>query len=562
MRCGKLSKETAFCALAVLAVAYLVFFYNLGAYSLKEPDEGRYAEIPREMVETGDYVVPHLDYVRYFEKPPLLYWACAASYKVFGINEWSCRLPNALAGLATALVVGLFAGRWFSRRIGLISGFILATSFGFFAMARIVTIDMLFSFLLFLSLSCFYDFYRERRRLSLFLSWAALGLAVLAKGPVALLLLGVTVLLFLWSEKNLSFFKEIACPGALLLFAAIAAPWFVFIALREKEFFGFFFIDQNLLRFLTTKHGRSGPLYYFFPVLFGGLFPWSVFIPRAAILLRRKREVRLLFIWSLVVFAFFSLSGSKLPPYILPIFPALAVVLGCFFDCMPKVGRPERIVYGVFFGLVAAAGVFAGSGLIENCLAGASDVVSVIRDIRGLSLGMAGVSLVMLYILARGRPRSPISLIPALAAFSLCVFLAIMLHSGVVDRFNTTKRLAATIREAGEERALVVDYGSFDETLPFYLGKRTYLAEFAGELEMGAAYPDAKAFFLDRDGVVRLFQSDRPVFVVAKAKRLPEMKRLGIADAEMTCDDERCLIPNRAAAAALRLIPQKRRKGA
>ena len=562
MRCGKLSKETAFCALAVLAVAYLVFFYNLGAYSLKEPDEGRYAEIPREMVETDDYIVPHLDYVRYFEKPPLLYWACAASYKIFGVNEWSFRFPNALAGLATALLAGLFAGRWFSRRIGLISGFILATSFGFFAMARVVTIDMLFSFLLFASLSCFYEFYRERRRLFLFLSWAALGFAVLAKGPVALLLLGATVLLFLWSEKNLSFFKEAASPGGLLLFAAIAAPWFVLIALREKEFFRFFFIDQNFLRFLTTKHGRSGPPYYFFPVLFGGLFPWSVFIPRAVILLRRKREVRLLFIWSLVVFAFFSLSGSKLPPYILPIFPALAIVLGCFLGWLPKVGRPERIVYGVFFGLVAAAGVSAASGLLENCLAGASDVVSVIRDIRGLSLGLAGVSLVMLYILARGRPRSPASLTCALAAFSLCVVLAIMLRSGVVDRFNTTKRLAATIREAGEERALVVDYGSFDETLPFYLGKRTYLAEFAGELEMGAAYPDAKAFFLDRDGVVRLFQSDRPVFVVAKAKRLPEMKRLGIADAEMTCDDERCLIPNRAAAAALRLIPQKRRKGA
>ena len=100
MRYGNLSKETALCVLAVLAVSYLVFFYNLGGYSLKEPDEGRYAEIPREMVEQGDYVVPHLDYVRYFEKPPLLYWACAASYKLFGVNEWSFRFPNALAGLA------------------------------------------------------------------------------------------------------------------------------------------------------------------------------------------------------------------------------------------------------------------------------------------------------------------------------------------------------------------------------------------------------------------------------------------------------------------------------
>ncbi len=223
MRYGKfLSKETAICVLAVLAVSYLVFFYNLGAYSLKEPDEGRYAEIPREMIEQGDYVVPHLDYVRYFEKPPLLYWACAGSYKLFGVNEWSFRFPNALAALACVLVTGLFAGRWFSARAGLISGLILTTSFGFFAMARIVTIDMLFSFLLFASLSCFYEFYRERRRLFLYLSWAALALAVLAKGPVAPVLLGVAAVLFLWSEKNMRFLKEAASPRAFLLFAVIA----------------------------------------------------------------------------------------------------------------------------------------------------------------------------------------------------------------------------------------------------------------------------------------------------------------------------------------------------
>ena len=123
---------------------------------------------------------------------------------------------------ACVLVTCLFAGRWFSARAGLISGLILMTSFGFFAMARIVTIDMLFSFLLFASLSCFYEFYRERRRLFLYLSWAALALAVLAKGPVAPVLLGATVVLFLWSEKNLRFLKEAASPRALLLFAVIA----------------------------------------------------------------------------------------------------------------------------------------------------------------------------------------------------------------------------------------------------------------------------------------------------------------------------------------------------
>jgi 4-amino-4-deoxy-L-arabinose transferase-like glycosyltransferase len=558
MRYGNFSKETAICVLAVLAVSYLVFFYNLGGYSLKEPDEGRYAEIPREMIEQGDYVVPHLDYVRYFEKPPLLYWTCAASYKLFGINEWSFRFPNALAALAAVLVAGLFAGRWFSARAGLISGLMLMTSFGFFAMARVATIDMLFSFLLFASLSCFYEFYRERKRLFLYLSWAALALAVLAKGPVAPVLLGAAVVLFLGCEKNLRFLKKAASPRAFLLFAAIACPWFVLMAVKEKGFTQFFFIDQHVLRFLTTKHSRSGPLYYFFPVLFGGLFPWSIFIPRAVIFFWQEREMRLLLIWSLVVFTFFSVSGSKLPPYILPLFPALSIVLGCLFDrqwLTPLPRRREIIVYAVFFSLLAAAGLAFETGLLDSYLTGAADIFSLRGDIRGLSLGMAAVSFIMLFILARKSLRSFRSLFFMLGAFSLSVVIGIMLHSHVIDRLNTTKGLAAVLHKAAKNNAIVVNYGSFDETLPFYLGKRTYLAEFTGELEMGSRYPDSKESFLDRDEVVRLFHSDSPVFVVVKAKRLAEMKQLGIWGAEPTCEDQKCLIVNRSAALTPRLTP-------
>ncbi len=561
---GKLlRKETALCVLAALAVSYLVFFYNLGGYSLKEPDEGRYAEIPREMVEQGAYVVPHLDYVRYFEKPPLLYWTCAASYKLFGVSEWSFRFPNAVAALACVLVTGLFAGRWFSARAGLISGLILMTSFGFFALARVVTIDMLFSFLLFSSLACFYEFYRGRRRPFLYLSWAALALAVLAKGPVAPVLLGASVVLFLGLEKNLRFLKETASPRAILLFAVIALPWFVLMCVKEKQFAQFFFMDQHVLRFLTTKHSRSGPLSYFLPVLFGGLFPWSIFIPRAVVFFWRKREMRLLLIWSLVVFAFFSVSGSKLPPYILPLFPALSIVLGCLFDGQWRAWVPtgrERIVYAVFFACLAGGGLVFGSGLPGRYLPDAADVVALASDIRGLSLGMSLVSFVMLFMLARTRMRSFGSLFFMLGAFSLSVVIGIMLHSHVVDRVNTTKGLAAAIQKAGKEHAIVVNYGSFDETLPFYLGKRTYLADFTGELEMGSTYPDSKGFFLNRDETARLFRSDSPVFVVVKEKRLAEMKRAGIEDAAMICQDGRCLIANRSAAVTPRLTPSSRKK--
>ncbi len=539
--------------LAILAVAYPLFFYNLGSYSLKEPDEGRYAEIPREMVEQGDYVVPHLDYVRYFEKPPLFYWTCAASYKIFGISQWSFRLPNAVSALSCVLATYFFAARVFSAEAGFLSALMLMTSFGFFGMARISTIDMLFSFLLSGAVFAFYEFYRTGMRRFLYLLSAALALAVLAKGPVAIVLPGFAVVLFLFGEKRLAFLKEVASWRALLLFAAIAVPWFVLICVRERGFFGFFFIDQNILRFVTTKHHRSGPIVYFFPVLFGGLFPWSVFIPRAAARLWKRQELRLLSIWCCVVFIFFSLSGSKLPPYILPFFPALCVILGCLIDEMRRESarlRGEIIVFSVFFALVGVGGLIVATGSADRLLSGIGDFALISGGLHGLALWMAAASLTALAALAAKGVRRPAGLFVLLAAFSLSVAVGIMVHIRVVDRLNTTKELALAARQMQKGDAAVINYGAFDETLPFYLGRRVYLAGFKGELEMGSKYPDSEATFLGQEAFLRLFRSERPVLVVVKERRLASLRRLGIAEAPVLCRADRCLIANRSASAA------------
>jgi 4-amino-4-deoxy-L-arabinose transferase-like glycosyltransferase len=540
--------------LVILACSYIFLFYNLGNYSLKEPDEGRYAEIPREMVEQGDYVVPHLNYVRYFEKPPLLYWAVALSYKVFGVSEWSFRLPNTLAALLCVLMTYFFISHWFGDEVGLLCSLMLLTSFGFFAIAHIMTIDMLFSFLLFGSLLCFYQYYRDKKPLFLYLFFAALALAILAKGPVAFILLMVTIVLFLWSEKRLFFLRDTLSVKALLLFCVIAAPWFIVMCLREKEFFQFFFVDQHILRFVTTKHKRSGPLYYFFPVLFGGLFPWSIFIPRAVVQLWRTKEVRLFFIWALVVFVFFSLSGSKLPPYILPIFPAVAVILARLFR-MEWERRIEQnreiIVYAAFFSCIALTGLAHATGMLDRYLAGLPEIANLSKELRWLALSVSIASLAALGALCFRKMRTYRFLFYTLAAFSLVVFVGVMLHPHVIDKLNTTKELAREINTMSGPVPIVINYGSFDETLPFYLKKGTYIANHLGELEMGSKYPDAKDHFLDTEQSASMFRSDRPVFVVLKAKRLSRLQIAGIEHGTMlACQDKRCLIANKAAAGA------------
>jgi 4-amino-4-deoxy-L-arabinose transferase-like glycosyltransferase len=542
-------KRKVLCLLAILAVSCVFFFYNLGSYSLKEPDEGRYAEIPREMVESGDYLVPHLNYVRYFEKPPLLYWMTALSFKAFGANEWSFRTPNALVAFFCVLVTYLFAARWFGYRTALLSSLMLISSFGFFALAHIVTTDMLLAVLLFISLLCFYEFYRRERPLFLYFFFALLALAVLAKGPVALILMIGTIILFLLTERRISFLKNMASVKGIFLFFLIAAPWFILISLKEKEFFQFFFIDQHIMRFLTTKHRRSGPIYYFIPVLFGGLFPWSFFIPRAIISLWRVKELRLLFIWSAVVFIFFSLSGSKLPPYILPIFPALSIIIAYLFaeNWQQRVEKKgELLVYSVIFCFILLAGIAYSAGAADRYLSAIPDIAHVVRDTSSLLFGLSIASLLILCTFALKKMRTYGALFFVLGGFSLFVVIGLMLQAPVIDGLNTTKTLAQTINASKTTSSIVVDYASLEQTLPFYTKGRTHLAASTGELEMGSRYPDAKPFFLSEDEMASLFRSDRDVWIVFKAKRLPRLKELGITPPQvLKCQDQRCVINNK-----------------
>ena len=476
------------------------------------------------MVETGDYVVPHLDYVRYFEKPPLLYWATALSFRVFGLSEWSARLPNALAALVTVLLLYAGVARWFTRDAALLSAIMLISSFGFFTMARILTIDMLLSCALFLSLIFFYDFYRQKKPKALYLFYACLALATLAKGPVAPVLVGLSLLVFLLLERRVSFLRDLLSLKGILVYVLLMAPWFVAIALREKEFLWFFFVDQNFLRFLTQKHNRSGPVYYFVPILFGGLFPWSIFIPRAVVTFWRTKELRLFLIWFFVVFLFFSLSGSKLPPYILPAFPALAILLGCLFHDragQPTPGRAEILVYQFLFVLFGLAGAVVATGVGNSYLRAEPEMLNVLRELKGFSIAVICFSVLPICLLCLRRMRNSRPLFLMLGCFSLAVIVLLMMHTHVIDKLNTTKELAQLInREKAGAQFDVVNYGSFDETLPFYTRQKVYIASYKGELEMGSTYPDTQQMFLSNEEFARLFKSDRKVLCVLKATRL------------------------------------------
>lgn len=536
-------------ALILVLFAYIFLFMGIGGYSLKEPDEGRYAEIPREMVQSGDYTVPRLNDVRYFEKPPMLYWTVAASYKIFGVSQWSFRFPNALAAALCVFSLFFFVRRWIDDRAAFLGSLVLLSSFGFFATARIVTTDMMFTFWLFLALMCFYEYYRKKSGFFVYGFYGAAAVATLTKGPVAPVLLCLAILIFLVTEGNVRFLRNMKIVKGCLVYLAIAAPWFIIISIREKEFFNFFFIDQHVLRFLSKKHKRTGPVYYFIPVLLGGMLPWSLFIPRACLTIWRRPECRLLLIWSAIVFAFFSLSGSKLPPYILPIFPTLSILIAVLFHEI-KTGnfdRPWEItVLQVFFAILALSFFLPMIPSFAHYISRVSmDSRSIMHDLRSVSLWISSSAAICCVILFFKSLRRAHCVFILLFLFSLSTIIAIMAHSGVNERINTTKELALAIKQEPNPPDLIINYSALDLTLPFYLGKPVVIASYMGELEMGAKYSDARKIFITEDEFIRLVGSNEKIMVVTKVKRVKNLERLfpGRIKTRL-CQNDRCLLSN------------------
>ena len=314
----------------VTLVGLGLFFPGLGRPGLMDPDEGRYAEIAREMLLLRDWLIPHLNLVPYLEKPPLVYWLTSMSLGVFGVGEWAARLPSALAALA-GLYLALWLGRalWGARQ-GLWGALVLATCGGYIVMARLLTLDMVFTLFLNLGIALGYlALSRERPRLWPY-AYLALALAVLVKGPVALVLTGLIWGLAAALQKGWQGLRALIRPGSWALLVAVVLPWFGYVAWRYPAFPRFFLWEHHVERYVSGAGFHAAPWWYFGPVLAALLLPWTGLIPWA---LAKKdaagRGDRLfLMVWAGVVVAFFSLSQGKLATYILPALMPLALLAG------------------------------------------------------------------------------------------------------------------------------------------------------------------------------------------------------------------------------------------
>jgi 4-amino-4-deoxy-L-arabinose transferase-like glycosyltransferase len=309
---------------------------NLGGPSLWDIDEGNNAECAQEMYESGNFIVPMFNYKLRLDKPVLLYWLQASAYHVLGINEFAARLPSALASLLAVLVVYELGRRLFDRWVALLAGLILASSIAFCAAAHFANPDALLDLCVLLTMWCSWEHY-TRRGWWLVGAGAACGLGMLAKGPVAVVLPMATTALFLLIRRELRRCLDLRLLAAALVFVLIAAPWYVWVGLETKgEWLAGFFWKHNVERAVGVLENHGGPFFYYGLVLLAGLAPWSVFLGptvRNAFANRQSPAgSQFLVCWITVWLLFFSVVRTKLPNYILPAYPAMALLTASFLE--------------------------------------------------------------------------------------------------------------------------------------------------------------------------------------------------------------------------------------
>ena len=356
----------------VLALVLALLVFRLGDVPLLGPDEPRYARVAVEMHRHGEWVVPTLQGKPWLEKPPLYYWMAGAAFSILGETEAAARLPSVLAAVALAGITALMGARLYGSAAGLHAGFIAGTCLLTFAYGRAAAMDMLLA----ASVSASIGLVGLRLlgiagRMAVPAAGACAGIALLAKGPLGALLPALVAGAYLATARDRrEAWKRIApgLPLAVVAMVVVAGPWYASILAAEgRAFVDVFLLDHNVARFTSTVHRHPGPFFYYLPVLVAGLFLWSgLIVPGLTELRPRRGRSTDLFVlcWLAAPFAFFSAAGSKLPGYILPCVPALAIAAGRAATAMSTAERPRWTARAtglvtVLFGALAAAGPLA-----------------------------------------------------------------------------------------------------------------------------------------------------------------------------------------------------------
>jgi 4-amino-4-deoxy-L-arabinose transferase-like glycosyltransferase len=519
------------------ALCAVVLVSGLGGYPLLDPDEGRYGEISREMLERHDFVSPMLNYVPYWEKPPLLYWLNAAALHLLGETPFAVRIGTALIAVLGLLVAWWLARVTFGSRAARWAPGILAGSWMYHVVARIPIIDMLFSVLLAASLTAWWSAENSAggaRRRRWVLAGVFLGLAVLAKGPVAMVLFAGTAGAYLILQRRwLDLVTGTLTP--LTVSALVAAPWFVAMARANPTFLHEFFWVQHVERFLGTsghvEHAK--PFWYYFAMASPGFFPWSFLWPgMIAWLVTRwrglpaghRRVAHYLLAWALVTMLFFSASSCKLVQYVLPAWWPLAIAAAAWLAAkvddrqMPPVIRRGLIAFGCFLVLLIVALI---------ALAGRQQEIpqEALRHPLAIT-ALVGTMCAALFLLVGLAGNADRRLALLIAAGILPLFGLIPMVGQFAMRRDMNGLIPPEIMALSDSTPwTIAQYGCYNQALNFYTHQRVILIDHVNELGLGLRQPDAWQWFLTGEETIRQLSARGPLALVVRTERAPDLAR-------------------------------------
>jgi len=501
----------------------LFFGFMLGNRPLAVPDEGRYVEIPREMVATGDYLTPRLNGVKYFEKPVLFYWLEGFSIKLFGLKGFALRLWPALFALTGCLVVYASGVRLFGRRTGLIAATVLATSLLYYALSRAIILDMPVSVLLSVALLCFLLGTHEplglRRRLFMWGFYSFAALAVMTKGLIGILIPGMVIGVWIILLGEWRVLKTMYLSSGLLLFLLIAAPWHILVNRANPEFFNFYFIHEHFLRYLTKIHSRYKPAWFFIPVVLLGLFPWSAFLiqavkhnlPPSWRERHEHRDTLFLLLWAGLVFLFFSASSSKLIPYILPVFPPLSLLIGRYLAeawdrrDFPGIQAGYAVLLILTLGLTIA--------LIALPHYRASLDVQKLGKYPYVFAAVLIIGTAVTWFMSK-RNNFRWAFLSLTAATVL--FLIVVNAAASVADMRSSKSLVSAIKQRLQPGDEVASYDTYYQDLPVYLEQRITVVNWKGELEFGTTVEDTSQWMVDEATFWKRWDGPSTIYMLMK----------------------------------------------
>jgi 4-amino-4-deoxy-L-arabinose transferase-like glycosyltransferase len=502
------------------------------------------------MLVTGDWITPRYNGYKYFEKPPLQAWATATAFQVFGIGDWQARLWTALTGFLTILLVGFTGTRIYNARAGWLAAVVLASSPMWVISGHFNSLDMGLSSFLVAALCSLLIAQTSHNKNScrnwMWACWAFMALATLSKGVIGAAIPAMVFIAYSISTWDWKIWTRLRLFSGTILFLAITAPWFVLVAQRNPEFLEFFFIHEHLQRFTQDAHSRTGPIYYFVPLLLIGIVPWALQIPGAIAQAwsERRREFSagwLLVCWFVVIFAFFSVSRSKLPGYIIPIFPALALIIGNRLDRLLGHTNTMALLWKlqtIGFAVLGCVGFFFLDAISKQ--ARPDEIQAYAQYTYWVIAALIALVIFSAYAAWQSKRNGIQSIVSFACGFFLCAIIAGTGHETLgraVSGIDLVQRVKASI----PEKVNFYSIRLLDHTVPFYLGRTMIMVESPDELGFGVNQ-QPELWMPTLDAFIARWQEDQTAYALMVPEQFEALKGQNFPMQEVDRDSRRVIV--------------------